>query len=252
MIKTCPICKKEFETRNKKQQYCSKRCFYKAREKNKEKTCPICEKKFIAKKNIQKYCSPECSAKAKSNKNIEKVCPVCERIFYVTPCDTDQICCKRECAIEYAKNKPKYALRKYQFIETTAHENKLYQKWKSIKSRCTLENYKNYAGRGIHLCDEWQKFENFYEWAINNDYQEGLTIERIDVNGNYCPENCKWIPFKKQARNRRTTLWVKYKNNFVSLAEVAEKESLNYQSLFKAFKKNNNIEDAIRQSKRKI
>ena len=80
--------------------------------------------------------------------------------------------------------------------------------------RCENEknpNYQNYGGRGIKICEEWHNLENFIKWAYDNGYEERITtdrknvlsIERIDVNGNYEPNNCKWIPFKEQGKNKR-------------------------------------------------
>jgi hypothetical protein len=74
-------------------------------------------------------------------------------------------------------------------------------------------------------------YENFRDWALKNGYELGLTIERIDVNGNYCPENCKWIPLSKQARNRTTTKWVDYEGRTMSLAEAAELSGLPYKEV---------------------
>lgn len=78
--------------------------------------------------------------------------------------------------------------------------------------RCNNSNdkfYKDYGGRGITVCKEWCRkngFSSFYNWAIENGYEEGLTIERKDVNGNYCPQNCTWISLEEQQRNKRNNV----------------------------------------------
>jgi len=84
---------------------------------------------------------------------------------------------------------------------------RLYRVWQSMKSRCYREKtlgFHNYGGRGILVCDEWKtSYEAFRDWAFANGWMEGLEIDRIDVNGNYEPDNCRWVDDKEQAQNKR-------------------------------------------------
>lgn len=84
--------------------------------------------------------------------------------------------------------------------------------WDKMKERChnlNHEAYHNYGGRGIEVCSEWRKdFMNFYNWAMANGYAEGLTIERVDSNKGYSPDNCTWIPKSEQARNTRRQVYI--------------------------------------------
>ena len=83
----------------------------------------------------------------------------------------------------------------------------LYSRWKTMKQRCynpKCKSYKNYGGRGIQVCQEWKNdFLAFYNWAINNGYQKELEIDRKDNDGNYTPENCRFVTRSKNNKNRR-------------------------------------------------
>lgn len=84
-------------------------------------------------------------------------------------------------------------------------EHPLYHIWASMRYRCNTESYINesWYGRGITVCNEWDLFMNFYNWSLNNGYKKGLTLDRINNDGNYCPENCRWTTYSVQNKNKR-------------------------------------------------
>lgn len=87
-----------------------------------------------------------------------------------------------------------------------ARGERLYKTWAGMKQRClnpNVKGFKYYGGRGIRVCEEWMEFEPFRDWALANGYRDDLTIERVDVNGDYKPSNCTWIPKSDQSKNRR-------------------------------------------------
>lgn len=105
--------------------------------------------------------------------------------------------------------------------------------WSGMKRRCFFvkdKDYHKYGGRGITVCERWlHSFVNFYQDM--GERPEGTTLDRIDNNGNYCPENCRWATDKTQARNRRTNLLITFNGATKTLAEWAEQYSLNWNTL---------------------
>lgn len=125
---------------------------------------------------------------------------------------------------------------------------RIYNIWAGMKRRCydpRVEQYKNYGGRGISYCKEWEDFKGFCEWAMANGYKEGLTIDRINVNGDYEPNNCRWISQSKQSRNTRRNKILKYKGQEHCAIEWAEILGLNYNTLLTHLRKGMSVKDAL-------
>lgn len=111
----------------------------------------------------------------------------------------------------------------------------LHQVWLAMKGRCFNKNnkaYKNYGGRGIIVCNEWKNdFQIFYDWAVENGYSEGLTIERKNNDKNYEPYNCKWATRKEQNSNTRRTHFIEYNGISMTMTEWAKYLEIKYHTL---------------------
>lgn len=118
----------------------------------------------------------------------------------------------------------------------------IYKVHSGMLERCFNPNhnkYSSYGEIGISVCDDWRKFENFYLWAINNGYKEGLTIERIDVNGNYEPSNCKFITQHEQYYNQRRTKYLILPDGTkISLSELCDRLNLKRSAIYYQYSKN--------------
>ena len=122
------------------------------------------------------------------------------------------------------------------------YKTRIYKTWKNMKSRCNNPNaskYYLYGGKGIKVCDEWSNdFMSFYNWAMVNGYQEGLTIDRIDSDKNYCPENCRWATYKEQNSHLKYSdkcaivpKIIEYNGEKMNLTEWANKLGMNPKTL---------------------
>ena len=232
MIKKCTICGNDYKVKPcnyNKSKYCSKDCRTKGQIKN------IVGLKFN-KLSVIEYSG------IKNNYAIWKCLCDCGNEVLVTGsnliCGKVKSCCcllSEITTLRNAKHNKSYT--------------RIYGKYKKMKSRCfdvNCERYVNYGGRNITICDEWlgdNGFENFYNWAVNNGYSDGLSIERIDVNGNYCPENCKWIPMREQCDNKTTTKHIEFNGRSYTLKELSKLLNLSVDCLRKRFFRKNNLTD---------
>ena len=126
---------------------------------------------------------------------------------------------------------------------------KLYKVWQGIKTRCYDKNfmyYDNYGGRGIQVYDEWKNdFAKFYNWSMNNGYKEGLTIDRIDNDGNYEPSNCRWVTRAKQNNNMRKNILLHYHGEEKTISDWAIEFNLNRTALYYRIKRGWPLEQAL-------
>lgn len=110
---------------------------------------------------------------------------------------------------------------------------RLYETWSNMRRRCnskSSKSYKDYGGRGIKVCDSWNRsFIDFYNWAIESGYSDNLTIDRIDVNGDYCPENCRWVPKGDQPSNRRNNWRITHRGKTQNLKQWCDELGLDYK-----------------------
>lgn len=114
-------------------------------------------------------------------------------------------------------------------------KTRLYQIWYNMVTRCYNTNdphFQHYGARGIAVCEAWHKYENFRDWALSNGYQNTLTIERSDVDGNYHPDNCTWASRKQQANNKRTSRFIEFDGERRTVAEWAERLGMDKRALW--------------------
>lgn len=126
---------------------------------------------------------------------------------------------------------------------------RIYSIWLNMKDRCTNVNnnhYKDYGGRGITICQEWQDdFETFCKWSLENGYNDDLSIDRISVNGNYEPSNCRWITMFDQMANTRKNVYVTYNGETKHLSEWCRIFNVTYTTMAYRLKNGYSVEEAF-------
>lgn len=126
---------------------------------------------------------------------------------------------------------------------------KLYHVWAGMKNRCNSKNCyssKWYRDKGIRVCEEWLEFEPFYEWCMNNGYRKGLTIDRIDYNGNYEPSNCRWVTMQEQNFNTSRNVRLTYNGRTYCMQQWADILGVNRNTFWRYIRvKNMSVQDVI-------
>ena len=130
-------------------------------------------------------------------------------------------------------------------IKHGGYGTSLYNIWNSMRQRCNNPNnnaYHNYGARGISICKEWDDFNAFRKWAYANGYDDNaskseMTLDRIDVNKGYYPENCRWANIKQQSNNRRDTIRIEFDGQVHTLSEWAEITDKKYCTLYARYKR---------------
>ena len=135
-------------------------------------------------------------------------------------------------------------------------QTRLYLIYYRMVSRCYNKNnnrYKNYGGRGITICDEWiHDFKAFYDWAMANGYQDNLTIDRIDVNGKYEPNNCRWATAKEQSNNKTNNKYIIINGVNKTLSQWLDFYKLNSTTYYQRLQRGWAVEKALITPTRKI
>lgn len=132
---------------------------------------------------------------------------------------------------------------------------KLYKSYTCMKERCYYPHnnrYYAYGARGIKICDEWLNDKNsFFEWALKNGYKEGLSIDRIDVNGDYCPGNCRWATRQQQANNTRRNVKITFNGQTKNLSQWAKQFGLKPTTIKARLQKGWSVEEALTKNVKK-
>lgn len=149
-----------------------------------------------------------------------------------------------------AKSEKWYAaIRKANSKHGYSNKERLYETWCHIRQRCNNPNdrvYPLYGGRGIKVCGAWMSdYQSFRNWAMDNGYREDLTLDRIDNNGDYCPENCRWVDRKTQANNRRTNRLITYNGITHTLSEWSEITGIKWCTILARINKGWSTEKAL-------
>ena len=127
---------------------------------------------------------------------------------------------------------------------------RLYNIFKGMKERCfnpNFKEYEHYGGKGVTICNEWlEDFNNFYYWATHNGYKDTLTIDRINTDGDYCPENCRWVTYKEQNNNTSRNRFITIDNKTHTISEWSTILGINYSTIISRLRRGWSDEEALK------
>jgi hypothetical protein len=159
----------------------------------------------------------------------------CNRVMWKCRCDCGNIISVSTNSLKSGNSKSCgcYKLESFTKITTKHHlsNTRIYNIWKDMRKRCNnpnSSNYKNYGGRGITICDEWENnFMSFYNWSMNNGYSDSFSIDRINNDGNYEPSNCRWVDRKTQNSNTRQNHFITYNGKTLTITQWGKEYNIN-------------------------
>ena len=236
--------------------------------------CDCGNKTYVLLDSLKKYNSTSCGHCGRDNKEIEvvpnqkfgrltivrevesKIDTKGKRVRYVEcVCECGKICKVRFHALRHDRVRSCGCLRTEIILKKStkhglSHRHPLYGIWKGMKERCVNPNffaYKDYGGRGIVVCDQWlHDFSNFYEWCISNGWRKGLSIDRLDNNKGYYPDNCRFVDVFTQARNKRNNRSITYKGKtWHSVAQFCSDMDIPYRRFYQRIKRGMSVEKAV-------
>lgn len=163
----------------------------------------------------------------------------CGRAMWLCRCDCGEVVTKRSAVIVAAiRGGKKSSCGCSPFLKThglSKSNKRLHWVWASMVQRCenpSNKDYPNYGGRGITVCPDWRRdFACFYGWAAASGYRPGVTIERVDVDRGYCPENCTWVKNERQCLNQHNSMMITFRGKTQHLSDWARETGIGYKTL---------------------
>lgn len=173
---------------------------------------------------------------------------------YICQCECGNIITLQRCRIPRYKSCGCYEKENLRIISKSAlthgkTNTRLYGTWCRMKDRCynpNIEHYDCYGGRGITICEEWKNnFRAFYDWSMANGYRDDLSIDRINVNGNYEPSNCRWATMIEQKRNKRNTVYIIDNGQKIPISVACERYGIEKTFMWRKVKAGFSLPDII-------